>query len=89
MNKLENSGTIDFFNWVKRRQRFENDLIKRSHMSTIIKYYNLLERCELLGRDIKSAHAVPKGGQFSDSEPVSRLPSAGLPRQNSLYPYRT
>ncbi len=49
------SNTVDFFQWVKSHQKAETNLTKRSHMATIIKHYNLVQRQQALGQAIKEA----------------------------------
>lgn len=53
-------NSICLLTWVKRHQKGETNLTRRSHMAGIIKYYNLLARADLLGRDFKSVSDAPK-----------------------------
>ncbi len=53
---------IDFFDWVRSHQRAETDLVKRSHMACIIKFNNLVQRQQALGRGVTSEPVVPKVG---------------------------
>lgn len=55
-------NSVCFLSWIKKNQKGETNLNKRSHMSTVIKYYNLLARADILGRDFKSVSVAPTAG---------------------------
>ncbi len=54
--------TINFFKWIKSRQKAELDLTKRAHMAQVIRHYNLIARQEAFCREFKSVLASPKVG---------------------------